>query len=75
MLLYSFSIQNKHLIRRLIVLEGLMLITIVYLFFILSLVSFSGLLLLRITFAASEAALGLSLLIEIIRLYSNDKRI
>jgi len=72
MILLLFRVQSKHVVRRLIILEGLILLSIRYLFFIIAQVSSVGLLLLLFAFAASEAALGLSLLIIIIRLYRND---
>nr|YP_009113889.1 NADH dehydrogenase subunit 4L [Gastrocopta cristata]AGC52854.1 NADH dehydrogenase subunit 4L [Gastrocopta cristata] len=71
-LLYSFSSQSKHLISSLIILESLMVISIIYLFFSLGSVNSIGLLLLILTFAAAEAALALSLLISILRVMKND---
>lgn len=71
-LLWKFSIQANHVISRLIILEGLILLAIAIVYITLREVRGGSILLILLAFAASEAALGLSLLVAIIRLYSND---
>nr|WIS40132.1 NADH dehydrogenase subunit 4L [Facelina auriculata] len=71
--LFSYAKLNVRILSVLISLEGLML-SLLLLFF--SSLSLSGqskhFLLILLTFAACEAALGLSLLVSVLRLRSND---
>lgn len=71
--IYTFIKENNHLISRIIILESLILITILYLFLSIRLITEKSILLLNLRFAAAEAAIGLSLLIRLLRLFGNDK--
>nr|YP_010574761.1 NADH dehydrogenase subunit 4L [Verconia nivalis]UZI00332.1 NADH dehydrogenase subunit 4L [Verconia nivalis] len=70
---FSFAKLNKHMLILLISLEALMLSLLV---FLLSFSFFYGisfhLFLVLLTFAACEAALGLGLLVSMLRLRGND---
>lgn len=72
--LFAFVSKRKHLLATLLRLEGLM-ITIFALFYYLSIfmISFKRFLIIFLTLAACEGALGLSLLIIIVRGYGRDK--
>nr|YP_010996924.1 NADH dehydrogenase subunit 4L [Dendrodoris krusensternii]WPH63908.1 NADH dehydrogenase subunit 4L [Dendrodoris krusensternii] len=70
---FSFAKLNKHILTLLISLEALMLSLLVFLFSFCLLNSSNYLMfLVLLTFAASEAALGLSLMVSILRLRGND---
>ena len=72
--LLAFISKRKHLLSTLLSLEGLILI-IFGLFYYTSLdsVSLQGFLLVFLTLAACEGALGLSLLVMIVRNYGGDQ--
>nr|YP_010121338.1 NADH dehydrogenase subunit 4L [Ceratodoris hiroi]QRC77953.1 NADH dehydrogenase subunit 4L [Ceratodoris hiroi] len=71
--LFTFSKMNMHILILLISLEALMLSLLVFLFSF-SLIYTSGfhMFLILLTFAACEAALGLGLLVSILRVRGND---
>lgn len=71
-LLISFSINKKFVLNLLIILEGLILISIVFSFYFLGCIENKTILILILTFAACEAALGLSMLISFIRIRRNS---
>nr|WRW10868.1 NADH dehydrogenase subunit 4L [Melampus sincaporensis] len=68
-----FSSQRTHVLSMLISLEGAMLSLLsYYYFFSAGVLSSSSLFLLLLTFAACEAALGLSVLVSFMRLHGSD---
>nr|YP_009349232.1 NADH dehydrogenase subunit 4L [Sakuraeolis japonica]APZ75717.1 NADH dehydrogenase subunit 4L [Sakuraeolis japonica] len=71
--LFSYAKLNVRVLSVLISLEGLMLSLLLLFFSSLTLMGTSKhFFLVLLTFAACEAALGLSLLVSVIRLRSND---
>nr|YP_010983245.1 NADH dehydrogenase subunit 4L [Hypselodoris whitei]WOK01427.1 NADH dehydrogenase subunit 4L [Hypselodoris whitei] len=71
--LFVFSKLNMHILTLLISLEALMLSLLVFLFsFSLLYGSSFHIFLILLTFAACEAALGLALLVSILRVRGND---
>lgn len=71
-LLISFSINKKFVLNLLIILEGLILISIVFSLYFLGCIENKTILILILTFAACEAAIGLSILISFIRIRRNS---
>nr|YP_010970161.1 NADH dehydrogenase subunit 4L [Phyllidiella hageni]WNR50672.1 NADH dehydrogenase subunit 4L [Phyllidiella hageni]WNR50685.1 NADH dehydrogenase subunit 4L [Phyllidiella hageni]WNR50698.1 NADH dehydrogenase subunit 4L [Phyllidiella hageni] len=70
---FSFTKLNDHILILLISLEALMLSLLVFIFSTCLIFNMSySMFLVLLTFAACEAALGLSLLVSILRLRSND---
>nr|YP_009253507.1 NADH dehydrogenase subunit 4L [Achatinella mustelina]ANC62882.1 NADH dehydrogenase subunit 4L [Achatinella mustelina] len=72
-LLVVFSMQRFSLLNCLILLESLVLFSIFYCYY--NLLVFEGsinFILFLLVLAASEAAIGLTILVMVIRLYSND---
>lgn len=71
--LIAFISKRKHLLATLLSLEGLILMVFGLIFYIRAyLVSFQGFLLVFLTLVACEGALGLSLLVLIVRGYGGD---
>lgn len=72
--LLRFISKRKHLLATLLSLEGLILIIFGVLYFIrVKLIRFSTFILVFLTLTACEGALGLSLLIIIVRSFGGDK--
>lgn len=72
--LFAFVSKRKHLLATLLSLEGLILIIFGLLYYFRSyLISLQGFLLVFLTLAACEGALGLSLLVLIVRGYGGDQ--
>nr|BDH80266.1 NADH dehydrogenase subunit 4L [Ceriodaphnia dubia] len=72
--LLSFISKRKHLLATLLSLEGLMLLLFSLFYFIsISYINFSTFVLVFLTLTACEGALGLSLLIFIVRSFGGDK--
>nr|QNV11930.1 NADH dehydrogenase subunit 4L [Planorbarius corneus] len=72
-LVYSYLINSKYILNSLIMLEAIMLMTMIFLIFSLSSVQESKyFFLVLLTFAACEAAIGLSLLVTFMRLRGNN---
>lgn len=70
---FAFAKLNIHVLRLIISLEALMLSLLVFLYsFVMNLEISSHFFLLLLVFAASEAAIGLSLLVRILRMRGND---
>nr|YP_009460053.1 NADH dehydrogenase subunit 4L [Auriculastra duplicata]AUT77316.1 NADH dehydrogenase subunit 4L [Auriculastra duplicata] len=70
---WTFSRQQGHVLNLLISLEAAMLSVLVFYYFATSLYSSNSVLfLMLLTFAACEAAFGLSLLVSLLRLRGND---
>nr|YP_010388421.1 NADH dehydrogenase subunit 4L [Phyllidia elegans]UPP55823.1 NADH dehydrogenase subunit 4L [Phyllidia elegans] len=70
---FAFTKLNFHILILLISLEALMLSLLIFLFsFCLIYKNNCSMFLVLLTFAACEAALGLSLLVSILRLRGND---
>nr|YP_009271539.1 NADH dehydrogenase subunit 4L [Hypselodoris festiva]ANX10019.1 NADH dehydrogenase subunit 4L [Hypselodoris festiva] len=70
---FSFSSLNSHILALLISLEALMLSLLVFLFsFSMLFGSSFHIFLILLTFAACEAALGLGLLVSLLRVRGND---
>lgn len=73
LLIISFVFNKSHIIVLLLILECIILILLVYLFFILiEITSNPNIFLLILSFRACEAALGLSILVSLMRYYGND---
>jgi NADH-ubiquinone oxidoreductase chain 4L len=71
--LLAFASKRKHLLATLLSLEGLILIVFGFFYYFRAyLISFQGFLLVFLTLAACEGALGLSLLVLIVRGYGSD---
>jgi len=69
----SFILNKSHIIILLLVLESIMLVLLVYLFFLLTEISINPyIFLILLTLRACEAALGLSILVSLIRFHGND---
>nr|YP_009558643.1 NADH dehydrogenase subunit 4L [Partulina redfieldi]AZZ06744.1 NADH dehydrogenase subunit 4L [Partulina redfieldi] len=72
-LLIMFSMQRFSLLNCLILLESLVLFSIFYCYYnLLMFESSINFILFLLVLAASEAAIGLTILITVIRLYGND---
>nr|YP_009353572.1 NADH dehydrogenase subunit 4L [Ellobium chinense]AQX92059.1 NADH dehydrogenase subunit 4L [Ellobium chinense] len=70
---WTFSRHRSHVLNLLITLEAAMLSILFFYYFVTVLYSSSSVLfLMLLTFAACEAAFGLSLLVSLIRLHGND---
>nr|YP_010970187.1 NADH dehydrogenase subunit 4L [Phyllidiopsis xishaensis]WNR50776.1 NADH dehydrogenase subunit 4L [Phyllidiopsis xishaensis] len=70
---FTFTKLNMHILILLISLEALMLSLLIFLFsFCMIYKNSYSMFLVLLTFAACEAALGLSLLVSILRLRGND---
>nr|YP_010970200.1 NADH dehydrogenase subunit 4L [Phyllidiopsis shireenae]WNR50789.1 NADH dehydrogenase subunit 4L [Phyllidiopsis shireenae] len=70
---FTFTKLNMHILILLISLEALMLSLLIFLFSFSMIYNNSySIFLILLTFAACEAALGLSLLVSILRLRGND---
>nr|ALQ78671.1 NADH dehydrogenase subunit 4L [Daphnia pulex]QVT15609.1 NADH dehydrogenase subunit 4L [Daphnia mitsukuri] len=70
--LLSFISKRKHLLATLLSLEGLMLMIFGIFFWLSSVVSFSNFSLIFLTLTACEGALGLSLLVSLVRTHGGD---
>nr|YP_004934887.1 NADH dehydrogenase subunit 4L [Ovatella vulcani]AEQ93843.1 NADH dehydrogenase subunit 4L [Ovatella vulcani] len=71
--IWTFTQHRSHVLNLLIILEAAMLSVLVFYYLMSVLCSSSGVMfLLLLTFAACEAALGLSLLVSVLRLRGND---
>nr|YP_010230029.1 NADH dehydrogenase subunit 4L [Diaphanosoma excisum]QST19911.1 NADH dehydrogenase subunit 4L [Diaphanosoma excisum] len=70
--LFAFVSKRKHLLATLLSLEGLMLMMFMALMYLSSLSVFHGFILIFLTLVACEGALGLSILVLIVRNYSSD---
>ena len=72
--LLAFISKRKHLLATLLRLEGLILIMFALLYYnSIELVSFQGFVLVFLTVAACEGALGLSLLVLMVRNHGGDR--
>uniref|UniRef100_UPI00315CC371 NADH dehydrogenase subunit 4L n=1 Tax=Ferrissia californica TaxID=1776375 RepID=UPI00315CC371 len=71
-LLITFFFNKKYTLNLLIILEGMMLMSIVFSLYFLACIEDKTILMVLLTFAACEAAMGLSLLISFIRIRSNS---
>ncbi len=70
----AFISKRKHLLGTLLSLEGLILIVFgLFYYYSLLTISLQGFLLVFLTLAACEGALGLSLLVSIVRGYGGDQ--
>nr|YP_010883660.1 NADH dehydrogenase subunit 4L [Carychium tridentatum]ANC96336.1 NADH dehydrogenase subunit 4L [Carychium tridentatum]WIV81376.1 NADH dehydrogenase subunit 4l [Carychium tridentatum] len=70
---WAFIIQQGHILNLLIILEAMILSILVSYYFCSLILSMSGaMFLMMLTFAACEAAFGLSLLVSFLRLRGND---
>nr|UFK29024.1 NADH dehydrogenase subunit 4L [Moina macrocopa]BDH80292.1 NADH dehydrogenase subunit 4L [Moina macrocopa] len=73
MFMFAFISKRKHLLATLLSLEGLMLMVFsLFYYYSAYMVSFQGFLLVFLTLAACEGALGLSLLVLMVRGYGGD---
>lgn len=70
--LFRFISKRKHLLATLLSLEGLMLMIFGVLFWVRSMVSFRNFVLIFLTLTACEGALGLSLLVSLVRTHGGD---
>nr|UGS80369.1 NADH dehydrogenase subunit 4L [Kilauella sp. KispEL] len=70
--LYSFFLKSNHFLNMLLSLEFLSLIIFIVLFLILYSSTEKFILMYYITFCVCEGALGLSLLVSLVRLVGND---
>nr|QXX99479.1 NADH dehydrogenase subunit 4L [Laevapex fuscus] len=70
--IYTYFLNKKYVLNLMIVLEGMMLMSIIFCFFSLMLMEEKNFLMLFLTFAACEAAMGLSLLVSFMRWRSNS---
>ena len=71
----AFLLQRDHLLTTLILLEACILVNLCFLFYyILRSCIYIHIFLIVLAFAAAEAAIGLSILVSIIRLNRNDLR-
>nr|YP_010735486.1 NADH dehydrogenase subunit 4L [Ambigolimax valentianus]WEI33077.1 NADH dehydrogenase subunit 4L [Ambigolimax valentianus] len=72
-LFISFIISESHVIMLLLILEALMLILLTFLFLLLIEINMNPyMFLLILSFSACEAALGLSILVSLMRFHGND---
>jgi len=72
-LLYSFVNHSLHIISLLLILEALILILLVFIFYIVIEINNNPFMFISIlTFGACEGALGLSVLVRLIRFNRND---
>nr|YP_001648715.1 NADH dehydrogenase subunit 4L [Biomphalaria tenagophila]ABO14135.1 NADH dehydrogenase subunit 4L [Biomphalaria tenagophila] len=71
-LVFSYLINKKYILSSLILLEGMMLMSMVFMIFsLMSIYESMYMFLMILTFAACEAAIGLSLLVSFLRLRGN----
>ena len=71
--LFVFVSNRKHLLSILLSLEFIVLVLFLILFIFLNLISFEGFFsIIYLTFRVCEGALGLSILVSIIRTHGND---
>nr|QWE50977.1 NADH dehydrogenase subunit 4L [Planorbella pilsbryi] len=72
-LLYSYIFNKMFILNALVVLESIMLISMIFMLFSLNMMlETKYMFLMVLTFAACEAAIGLSLLVSFIRLRGNN---
>nr|YP_009462879.1 NADH dehydrogenase subunit 4L [Biomphalaria straminea]AUW35077.1 NADH dehydrogenase subunit 4L [Biomphalaria straminea] len=72
-LIFSYLFNKKYILSSLIILEAMMLMSMVFMIFSLNnLYESMYMFLMILTFAACEAALGLSLLVSFLRLRGNN---
>ncbi len=71
--LFRFISKRKHLLATLLRLEGLMLIIFGLFFWFRSIINLSNFVLIFLTLTACEGALGLSLLVSLVRTHGGDR--
>nr|YP_009498374.1 NADH dehydrogenase subunit 4L [Biomphalaria choanomphala]AWK49485.1 NADH dehydrogenase subunit 4L [Biomphalaria choanomphala] len=72
-LIFSYLFNKKYILSSLIILEGMMLMSMVFMVFsLMSSYESMYMFLMVLTFAACEAAMGLSLLVSFLRLRGNN---
>lgn len=70
---FAFISNRKHLLSTLLRLEFIVLVLFIFLFFILDVINFELYFsILFLTFSVCEGALGISILVSIIRTHGND---